>query len=84
MKKYIKYFIPLVVCLSTLTNAQQVSVTRVDLMPDKPSPYLMRNWKNTALGYDSLVYNYNLTGQYLPLIADYSNTINYTGHGSYG
>jgi hypothetical protein len=44
----------------------------------------MRNWKNTALGYDSLVYNYNLTGQYLPLITDYSNTINYTNHGSYG
>jgi len=44
----------------------------------------MRNWKNTALGYDSLVYNYNLTGQYLPLIADYSNTINYTNHGSFG
>jgi hypothetical protein len=44
----------------------------------------MRNWKNTTLGYDSLVYNYNLTGQYLPLIADYSNTINYPVHGSFG
>lgn len=85
MKKYIKYFISLVVvCFSTLVNSQQVSLPRVDLMPDKPSPYLMRNWKNTALGYDSLVYNYNLTGQYLPLIADYSNTINYPGHSSYG
>src|ERR1035437_5374907 len=84
MKKLIKYFMPLVVCLSFLANAQQVSVTRIDLMPNKPSPYLMRNWKNTALGYDSLVYNYDTTGQYLPLIKDYSNTINYPSHGSYG
>jgi hypothetical protein len=84
MKKFIKYFIPLVACISFLADAQQVSVTRVDLMPNKPSPFLMRNWKNTALGYDSLVYNYNLTGTYLPLISDYSNTINYPGHGSYG
>ena len=84
MKKLIKHFVPLVVCLSFLADAQQVGVTRVDLMPNKPSPYLMRNWKNTALGYDSLVYNYNLTGQYLPLITDYSNTINYPSQGSYG
>src|SRR5665647_3634231 len=84
MKKIIKYVIPFVVCLSFLADAQQVNVTRIDLMPNKPSPYLMRNWKNTALGYDSLVYNYNLTGQYLPLIRDYSNTINYPSHGSYG
>ena len=84
MKKIIKYFILLIVCFTFFAEAQQINIPRIDLMPDKPSPYLMRNWKSTTLGYDSLVYNYNLTGQYLPLINDYSNTINYTTHGSYG
>ncbi|MDR3667655.1 MAG: T9SS type A sorting domain-containing protein [Ignavibacteriaceae bacterium] len=84
MKNIIIHIVLLFVCMQFLADAQQVSITRVDLMPNKPSPYLMRNWKNTALGYDSLVYNYNLTGQYLPLIKDYSNTINYPNLGSYG
>jgi hypothetical protein len=84
MKQFIIYSLILAVCSSFLVKAQQVNITRIGLMPDKPSPYLMRNWKNTAIGYDSLVYNYNLTGTYLPLIADYSNTINYPNHGSYG
>jgi len=38
-------------------------------MPNKPSPYLMRNWKQVAIGYDSLVFNSKLTGTYLPLVS---------------
>jgi hypothetical protein len=84
MNSLTKYLFLLLFVGSLSIEAQQISIARIDLMPDKPYPYLMRNWKNTALGYDSLVYNYNLTGQYLPLITDYSNTINYPNHGSYG
>jgi len=84
MKRLNLYFYSLFFISSLIVNAQQISIPRIDLMPNIPSPYQMRNWKITALGYDSLVYNYNLTGQYLPLITDYSNTINYTNHGSYG
>jgi hypothetical protein len=84
MSRIIKYFIPVFLCTSQLVNSQQLNISRIELMPNKPAPYLMRNWKNTALGYDTLVYNYNLVGQYLPLITDYSNTINYTNHGSFG
>ena len=43
-------------------------IPRIDLMPDFPQPYLMRDWKRVAQGYDSLVFDQDLTGQYLPLV----------------
>jgi hypothetical protein len=84
MKRSKCYYYFLFFVINLVVKAQQINIPRIELMPNKPSPYLMRNWKNTALGYDSLVYNYNLTGKYLPLITDYSNTINYTNHESFG
>ncbi len=53
-------------------------------MPDFPQPYLMRDWKDVAIKYDSLVFNYGLTGQYLPLIFSITNTVNYPGDNSFG
>ncbi|MCG2716170.1 MAG: laminin G, partial [Candidatus Marinimicrobia bacterium] len=46
--------------------------------------YLMRDWKQVTLGYDSLVFDLNRTGQYLPLIWINTNTINYPNHNSFG
>jgi len=63
--------------------AQQVSIPRIDLMPNQPTPYAMRNWKDVARGYDSLAFNLQASGQYLPLIALNPNTVNYPGHGSF-
>jgi hypothetical protein len=45
-----------------------VAISRVQGMPDIPSPFLMRDWKQTASNYDSFVFNYNLSGNYLPLV----------------
>ncbi len=59
--------------------SQQINLSQVDLMPNIPSPYLMRNWKEAALGYDSLVFNKNLSGQYLPLVWVDNGAINYSG-----
>jgi hypothetical protein len=53
-------------------SAQQIDIPRIDLMPNHPSPYVMRNWKQVAIGYDSLVFNGNLTGTYLPLVSTMS------------
>ena len=53
-------------------------------MPNMPSPYEMRNWKQVALGYDAFVFDFNLTGQYLPLIFWSTNTVNYPNHNSFG
>lgn len=52
-------------------------------MPNLPEPYVMRDWKNVALGYDSLVFDFSRTGQYLPLIHWKNNTINYTNHNTF-
>jgi hypothetical protein len=52
-------------------------------MPNKPSPYVMRDWKRVALGYDSLVFNTSAAGQYLPFLSLYSNTVNYPNQGSF-
>ncbi len=57
--------------------AQQLAIPRIEQMPNIPQPYAMRDWKSVAKGYDSLVFNYNASGQYLPLSSLYSSTVNY-------
>ncbi|MFO7446240.1 MAG: LamG-like jellyroll fold domain-containing protein [Ignavibacteriaceae bacterium] len=81
---FIRPYILLYFLLITEMCAQQINIPRVELMPREPSPYLMRNWDEAARGYDSLVFNEDLTGEYLPLIWFYNNTINYREHGSFG
>jgi hypothetical protein len=73
-----------IILFVSVSLAQQVAVPKIELMPDSPTPYLMRNWKNVALGYDSLVFDLNRTGQYLPLVQIFKNTINYPNHNSFG
>ncbi len=64
--------------------AQQISIPRIDLMPNLPSPYFMRDWKQVARGYDSLVFDLNRTGTYLPLIWLNTSTVNYPSQISFG
>ncbi|MDP4276627.1 MAG: hypothetical protein Q8914_03240, partial [Bacteroidota bacterium] len=51
----------------TFIRAQQRSIPRIELMPDKPSPYLMRDWKQVARNYDAFVFDTSRTGTYLPM-----------------
>jgi hypothetical protein len=53
-------------------------------MPDTPQPYLMRDWKQTAIGYDSTVFNLTASGLYLPLIWTDAFGINYPSHNRFG
>ncbi len=55
----------------------QLPISRVEQMPDLPSPYLMRNWKDVAVKYDAFVFKTDAIGQYLPFISLKSNGINY-------
>ena len=64
--------------------AQQINIGRIESMPDMPAPYQMRDWKRVAAGYDSLVFNPNLTGTYLPLIWINNNAVNYPGSMQFG
>ena len=50
------------VFLFTTASAQQITIPRIEQMPKIPSPYLMRDWKQVALGYDSLVFDFGRTG----------------------
>ena len=45
----------------------QLSISRIDLMPDLPAPLQIRNWNSVAHNYDSYVFDAGKTGQYLPL-----------------
>ena len=47
---------------------EQVTISRVDLMPDMPATYKMLDWRQKALDYDAYVFDWNATGEYLPLI----------------
>ena len=64
--------------------AQQITIPRVEMMPNQPAPYHMRNWKRVALGFDSLAFDFNAGGLYLPVIWWRTNTINYPSHNSFG
>lgn len=48
-------------------QAGQISIPRVEMMPNQPSPYNVRDWRAVAMQYDSFVYDITHTGQYLPL-----------------
>lgn len=63
---------------------QQITIDRVEPMPNMPTPYEMRDWEEVARGYDSLVFDFDSSGQYLPLIFWRTNTVNYPAHNSFG
>ncbi len=46
----------------------QIDIERVQQMPNIPSPYIMRDWKQVAIDYDAFVFDFTKTGDYLPLI----------------
>jgi len=46
----------------------QAKLQRIELMPDLPRPYAMRDWKKVARDYDALVFDFDAKGQYLPLV----------------
>ncbi len=68
----------------TATHTQQININRIEQMSNIPFPYEMRDWKKAAAGYDTLVFDLNRTGQYLPLIWINNNTTNYPEHNSFG
>lgn len=46
----------------------QKEIDRVESMPDSPASYVMRDWRQVARDYDSLVFDFTASGEYLPLI----------------
>ncbi len=67
----------------TAPAEQQNQIDRVELAPNLPEPYCMRDWKAVATGYDQLAFDLNTQGEHLPLIwlDDNHININSTGFG---
>jgi len=63
--------------------AEQINISRIERMPNKPAPYIMRDWKEVTRGYDSLIFDFDLTGEFLPLISWNTTTVNYPDHDSF-
>jgi hypothetical protein len=72
--------LPLIIPCS---GQEQIPVNRIEMMPNKPEPFILRDWKRVAIGYDSLVFNLDLKGDYLPLTRINNNTVNYPEHESF-
>src|SRR4051812_3122723 len=46
----------------------QLTIDRVELMPNRPQPFKLKDFKSVARGYDQLVFDFDAKGDYLPLI----------------
>lgn len=46
----------------------QTTIPRIEQMPNMPQPYKIINWEQKALQFDSLVFNFNTTTSFGPLI----------------
>lgn len=79
LKKYVPFLLVILGCSWSCKTAvstfeptalpvTQVAVPHVEKMPNQPKPYLLRDWKKTALDFDRYVYDFNAKGPLLPLI----------------
>jgi hypothetical protein len=82
--KKIILFIPALAALPLAAQVAQISIPRVDLMPNEPAPYNVRDWREVALRYDSFVYDVQKTGPYLPLVYFNGNGVNYPENQRFG
>jgi hypothetical protein len=76
-------FFSLLLSLISLFSSQawaqvgQININRIQQMPNLPSPYLMRDWKDVAVKYDELIFSTNATGEFLPLLSLKASGTNY-------
>jgi hypothetical protein len=47
---------------------RQLSLAAIDLLPNAPATYQMRDWHQTATDFDTLAFDTTATGQFLPLV----------------
>lgn len=65
-------------------QAGQISIGRIEMMPNEPSPYNVRDWKEVAISYDAFVYDLQASGLYLPLAFTTGSGVNYPQQPSFG
>lgn len=47
---------------------EQLSIHRIDQMPNLPQPYHLKDWKQTALDFDKFAFDFSQKGNFMPLI----------------
>src|ERR1700722_7843663 len=52
---------------TTFAQDQAAAIRQVQLMPDIPSPCIIRDWKQVAISQDKLLFDPDAKGQYMPL-----------------
>jgi len=57
----------ILISLSVLAQPGQLTISRIDQMPDLPEPLQIRDWDAVTIDYDSFVFDLKKSGQYLPL-----------------
>lgn len=67
----------LLIGVASYAQPGQLNINRVQQMPNLPSPYLMRDWKDVAVKYDAFIYSTTAAGEYLPLISLKASGTNY-------
>ncbi|MCE5341443.1 MAG: hypothetical protein LLF92_10030 [Planctomycetaceae bacterium] len=50
-----------VVFYANIITASQINIPRIELMPNMPVPYQMRNWKQVARDYDNYIFSFTRT-----------------------
>lgn len=75
------FYFALLVLTVHLSHAQQgqISINRIEQMPNEPVPYILRDWKEVTQRYDDLIFDQTRTGTHLPLISLKPAGVNYTG-----
>lgn len=61
-------FVPKPAMTAVPVIAGQRNIPCVDMMPNLPRPFRMRDWRAVARGLDRLAFDFSARGQYLPLI----------------
>ena len=55
-------------CLCASAEREQISIRKIDSMPDLPQPYAMRDWDKVARDFDAFLFDPRKKGPHLPLI----------------
>ncbi len=68
MKLPLRIFVGLVISQTVACGQKnQTPIPAVEKMPNLPPGYVLRDWKKVARDFDAIAFDFNRTGQFLPL-----------------
>lgn len=60
-----------------LAQPGQQAIAAIEIMPNIPQPFEMRDWKEVARRYDALLFDFHSSGEHLPLIRWDNRNVNF-------